>query len=118
MMKVFNFDQGNMNVIQAALENRLTEDLQTASVLADGEDKDCVLDSIQTTRETLTKIKDQSLQELAERCMSYFWDRLSNEGIDNPDVEWLAASMGIDDEDELLTLFIQAGFEEVSDDYD
>lgn len=80
MMKVFNFDQGNMNVIQAALENRLTEDLQTASVLADGEDKDCVLDSIQTTRETLTKIKDQSLQELAERCMSYFWDRLSNEG--------------------------------------
>ena len=33
------------------------------------------------------------------------------EGIDNPDVEWLAEDMGIDEE-ELVELFHEAGFEE------
>ena len=62
-------------------------------------------------RTTKALMKDQSLQELCERCLSYFWDRLSEEGTDNPDVEWLADGMGIDEE-ELKILFREAGFKE------
>lgn len=49
--------------------------------------------------------------ELVERCLSYFWDRLSAEGIDNPDVEWLAEDMGVDEE-ELKELFNELGYTE------
>ena len=51
------------------------------------------------------------MEELCERCLSYFWDRLSIEGIDNPDVEWLAEDMGLTVE-EFIELFHEAGFEE------
>ena len=63
---------------------------------------------IKTTR---TLLKRQRLQELCERCLSYFWDRLSIEGLDNPDVEWLAEDMGLNVE-EFIELFHEAGFKE------
>ena len=63
---------------------------------------------VRTTRKLL---QDQGLQELCEKCLSYFWDRLSEEGVCNPDVEWLSEEMVLT-EQELVELFKQAGFEE------
>ena len=62
-------------------------------------------------RTTAKLLEDMRLQELCEVCLSYFWDRLKEEGIDNPDVEYVADMIGIDEE-ELKMLFKEAGYEE------
>ena len=101
-MKVLNIGTSEMEIIKEALDNRIKEEMEL------GEMSDYDFAHLRTTRKLL---QDQRLQELCERCLSYFWDRLSIEGIDNPDVEWLAEDMGIDEE-ELVELFHEAGFEE------
>ena len=101
-MKVLNIGTSEMEIIKEALDNRIKEEMEL------GEMNDYDFAHLRTTRKLL---RDQRLQELCERCLSYFWDRLSMEGIDNPDVEWLAEDMGIDEE-ELVELFHEAGFEE------
>ena len=101
-MKVLNIGTSEMEIIKEALDNRIKEEMEL------GEMSDYDFAHLRTTRKLL---RDQRLQELCERCLSYFWDRLSMEGIDNPDVEWLAEDMGIDEE-ELVELFHEAGFEE------
>ena len=101
-MKVLNIGTLEMEIIKEALDNRIKEEMEL------GEMSDYDFAHLRTTRKLL---QDQRLQELCERCLSYFWDRLSVEGIDNPDVEWLADDMGITEE-ELVELFREAGFEE------
>ena len=101
-MKVLNIGTSEMEIIKEALDNRIKEEMEL------GEMSDYDFAHLRTTRKLL---QDQRLQELCERCLSYFWDRLSVEGIDNPDVEWLAEDMGITEE-ELVELFKEAGFEE------
>ena len=101
-MKVLNIGTSEMEIIKEALDNRIKEEMEL------GEMSNYDFAHLRTTRKLL---QDQRLQELCERCLSYFWDRLSIEGIDNPDVEWLAEDMGIDEE-ELVELFHEAGFEE------
>ena len=101
-MKVLNIGTSEMEIIKEALDNRIKEEMEL------GEMNDYDFAHLRTTRKLL---QDQRLQELCERCLSYFWDRLSIEGIDNPDVEWLAEDMGITEE-ELVELFKEAGFEE------
>ena len=101
-MKVLNIGTSEMEIIKEALDNRIKEEMEL------GEMSDYDFAHLRTTRKLL---QDQRLQELCERCLSYFWDRLSIEGTDNPDVEWLAEDMGIDEE-ELVELFHEAGFEE------
>ena len=101
-MKVLNIGTLEMEIIKEALDNRIKEEMEL------GEMSDYDFAHLRTTRKLL---QDQRLQELCERCLSYFWDRLSMEGIDNPDVEWLADGMGITEE-ELVELFREAGFEE------
>lgn len=101
-MKVLNIGTSEMEIIKEALDNRIKEEMEL------GEMSDYDFAHLRTTRKLL---QDQRLQELCERCLSYFWDRLSVEGIDNPDVEWLADDMGITEE-ELVELFREAGFKE------
>ena len=101
-MKVLNIGTSEMEIIKEALDNKIKEEMEL------GEMSDYDFAHLRTTRKLL---QDQRLQELCERCLSYFWDRLSMEGTDNPDVEWLAEDMGIDEE-ELVELFHEAGFEE------
>ena len=101
-MKVLNIGTSEMEIIKEALDNRIKEEMEL------GEMSDYDFAHLRTTRKLL---QDQRLQELCERCLSYFWDRLSVEGIDNPDVEWLADDMGITEE-ELVELFKEAGFKE------
>ena len=101
-MKVLNIGTSEMEIIKEALDNKIKEEMEL------GEMSNYDFAHLRTTRKLL---QDQRLQELCERCLSYFWDRLSIEGTDNPDVEWLAEDMGIDEE-ELVELFHEAGFEE------
>ena len=101
-MKVLNIGTAEMEIIKEALDKKIKEEMEL------GEMSDYDFAHLRTTRKLL---QDQRLQELCERCLSYFWDRLSVEGIDNPDVEWLADDMGITEE-ELVMLFKEAGYEE------
>ena len=101
-MKVLNIGTSEMEIIKEALDSKIEEEMEL------GEMNDYDFAHLRTTRKLL---RDQRLQELCERCLSYFWDRLSMEGIDNPDIEWLVEDMGLDEE-ELIELFHEAGFEE------
>ena len=110
-MKVLNIGTSEMEIIEEALDylggtyNQMIQGEEDKKLKEEFEYKEAHI------RTTCKIIKDQRLQELCERCLSYFWDRLSIEGTDNPDVEWLAEDMGIDEE-ELVELFHEAGFEE------
>lgn len=110
-MKVLNIGTSEMDIIEEALDylggtyNQMIQGEEDKKLKEEFEYREAHI------RTTCKIIKDQRLQELCERCLSYFWDRLSMEGIDNPDVEWLAEDMGIDEE-ELVELFHEAGFEE------
>ena len=63
---------------------------------------------VRTTRKLL---EDMRLQELCERCLSYFWDRFEDMGCSSEEIEWLMEDMGIGEE-EMRGLFREAGFEE------
>lgn len=110
-MKVLNIGTSEMEIIEEALDylggtyNQMIQGEEDKKLKEEFEYREAHI------RTTCKIIKDQRLQELCERCLSYFWDRLSIEGTDNPDVEWLAEDMGIDEE-ELVELFHEAGFEE------
>lgn len=110
-MKVFNIGDSEVNVIKDALEYYGgTYELQVSNE-KDPQVRAAAEYEASHIRTTHTLLKDMRLQELCERCLSYFWDRFSEEGIDNPDVEYLADEMGID-EYELRELFREAGYEE------
>lgn len=110
-MKVFNIGNSEVSIIEEALSHK--EDLYRSMLQGNmsmnaRRDTEYELAHVRTIGKL---IKDQRLQELCERCLSYFWDRLSAEGLDNPDVEYLADDMGIGEE-ELKELFREAGYEE------
>ena len=108
-MKVLNIGTSELKIIGDALEyyGRVFEMQarnETSQEIRDVAEYEAA--HIRTTKKLL---QDMRLQELCERSLSYFWDRLVAEGLDNPDVEYLADDMGIseielktddDDEDE------------------
>ena len=110
-MKVLNIGTSEMEIIEEALDYLGG----TYNQMIQGEDDKKLKEEFEYReahiRTTCKIIKDQRLQELCERCLSYFWDRLSIEGTDNPDVEWLAEDMGLNVE-EFIELFHDAGFGE------
>ena len=110
-MKVFRIGTSEVRLIEEALE--VLEDINSNALKneMDSKVKEIVNYNISHMRTTRKLLSDRSLQELCERCLSYFWDRLNAEGIDNPDVEWLAEDMGLTEE-ELIELFNEAGFKE------
>ena len=114
-MKVLNIGTSEMGYIEEGL--KLVEEKKYGSYTVakcmrlPQEDIDKEEYEVSHIRTTSKLLQDQRLQELCERCLSYFWDRLSIEGIDNPDVEWLAEDMGLNVE-EFIELFHEAGFEE------
>ena len=105
-MRVLNIGTLEMGIIEEALEayQEIMEEhldmLEEEDVLATQQD----IDLIKTTRKLL---QEQRLQELCERCLSYFWDEYQMTG----DFGDLVDDMGIDDE-ELVELFKEAGFGE------
>ena len=101
-MKVLNIGTSEMEIIKEALDNRIKEEMEL------GEMSDYDFAHLRTTMKLL---RDQRLQELCERCLSYFWDMYKEMGCLSDQLEELADDMGIDDE-ELVELFKEAGFEE------
>ena len=105
-MRVLNIGTLEIGIIDEALEayQEIMEEhldmLEEEDVLATQQD----IDLIKTTRKLL---QEQRLQELCERCLSYFWDEYQMTG----DFGDLVDDMGIDDE-ELVELFKEAGFGE------
>ena len=106
-MKVLNIGTSEMDIIEEALDylggtyNQMLQGEKDKKLKEELEYKEAHI------RTTCKIIKDQRLQELCERCLSYFWDEYQMTG----DFGDLVDDMGIDDE-ELVKLFKEAGFEE------
>ena len=97
-MKVLNIGTSEMEIIKEALDSKIEEEMEL------GEMNDYDFAHLRTTRKLL---QDQRLQELCERCLSYFWDEYKMTG----DLGDFIDDMGLDEE-ELVELFHEAGFEE------
>ena len=111
-MKVFRIGTAEVRLIEEALE--VLEDINSNALKneMDSKEKEIVNYNISHMRTTRKLLSDRSLQELCERCLSYFWDRLIDGGsAEWSEIDYLADSMGINDE-ELVELFREAGFEE------
>ena len=101
-MKVLNIGTSEMEIIKEALDSKIEEEMEL------GEMSDYDFAHLRTTRKLL---QDQRLQELCERCLSYFWDMYKEMGGFCDLLEELIDDMGITEE-ELVELFKEAGFEE------
>ena len=110
-MKVLNIGTSEMEIIKESLDylggtyNGMIQAEQDEKTKEEMKYKEAHI------RTTCRLVKDMRLQELCEKCLSYFWDLLSEEGVCNPDVEWLSEEMVLT-EQELMELFKEAGFEE------
>ena len=101
-MKVLNIGTSEMEIIKEALDSKIEEEMDL------GEMNDYDFGHLRTTRKLL---QDQRLQELCERCLSYFWDMYKEMGGFCDLLEELIDDMGITEE-ELVELFKEAGYEE------
>ena len=101
-MKVLNIGTSEMEIIKEALDSKIEDEMDL------GEMDDYDFAHLRTTRKLL---QDQRLQELCERCLSYFWDMYKEMGGFCDLLEEFIDDMGIDEE-ELVELFHEAGFEE------
>ena len=101
-MKVLNIGTSEMEIIKEALDNRIKEEMEL------GEMSNYDFAHLRTTRKLL---QDQRLQELCERCLSYFWDMYKEMGGFCDLLGEVMDDMGLDEE-ELVELFKEAGFEE------
>ena len=110
-MKVFRIGNSEVEIIEQALDTRMALYNDLMKKARNEQVRQCIEYDQAHIRTTKALLKDQCLQELCEKCLSFFWDRLSMEGTDNPDVEWLADEIGIS-EDELVALFREAGYNE------
>ena len=110
-MKVLNIGTSEMDIIEEALDylggtyNQMIQGEKDKKLKGELEYKEAHI------RTTCKIIKDQRLQELCERCLSYFWDMYKEMGGFCDLLEELIDDMGID-EDELVELFHEAGYEE------
>ena len=110
-MKVLNIGTTELGIIEDSLEYYESVCEAWVKNEKDTQVKEEAIHMSSQVRQTRKLLQDQGLQELCEKCLSYFWDRLSTEGVCNPDVEWLSEEM-ILTEQELMELFKEAGFEE------
>lgn len=111
-MKVYNIGTSEQELIIEALE--WLADTEASALKNEADKKEAALMEYQLahTITTTELLSDQRLQELCERCLSYFADRLFDGGsVEWPEVESLADDMGLDDE-ELKELFREAGYGE------
>ena len=110
-MKVLNIGTSEMDIIEEALDylggtyNQMIQGEKDKKLKEELEYREAHI------RTTCKIIKDQRLQELCERCLSYFWDMYKEMGGFCDLLEELIDDMGIDEE-ELVELFKEAGYEE------
>ena len=110
-MKVLNIGTSEMDIIEEALDYLGG----TYNKMIQGEEDKKLKEGLEYReahiRTTVKLLEDQRLQELCERCLSYFWDMYKEMGGFCDLLEELIDDMGIDEE-ELVELFKEAGFEE------
>ena len=106
-MKVLRIGTSEVRLIEEAVE--VLEDINSNALKneMDSKEKEIVNYNISHMRTTRKLLSDRSLQELCERCLSYFWSEYKMTG----DFGDLLDDMGLDEE-ELVELFHEAGFEE------
>lgn len=105
-MKVLEIGTSELALIDEALKEH-QEFMEEHLDMFDEEDVLEAQDDIAHIKTTRALLKRQRLQELCERCLSYFWDEYKMTG----DFGDLVDDMGIENE-ELVELFKAAGFEE------
>lgn len=110
-MKIYNIGNGEVLLIEEALE--VLEDINANALKNEMEaaEKAEIEYNLAHIRTTRTLMRDQRLQELCERCLSYFWDMYKEMGCLSDQLEELADDMGLTEE-ELVLLFREAGYEE------
>ena len=101
-MKVLNIGTSEMEIIKEALDNKIKEEMEL------GKMSDYDFAHLRTTRKLL---QDQRLQELCERILGYVWSMYQEVDAFTDDILDIADDMGINEE-ELVELFHEAGFEE------
>lgn len=110
-MKVLNIGTSEMGIIEEALDYLGGTYKQMIQGEKDKKLKEELEYKEAHIRTTCKIIKDQRLQELCERCLSYFWDMYKEMGGFCDLLGEFIDDMGID-EDELVELFHEAGYEE------
>ena len=105
-MKVLEIGTSELALIDEALEE-YQECMEEHLDMLEEEDVLEAQDDIVHIKTTRALLKRQRLQELCERCLSYFWDEYKMTG----DFGDLADDMRITEE-ELVELFKEAGYEE------
>ena len=105
-MKVLEIGTSELRLIDEVLKE-YQELVEEHLDLLEEEDIPSTQDYIAHIKTIRTLLKRQRLQELCERCLSYFWDDYKMMGGFGDFLD----DMGLDDE-ELVELFKEAGFEE------
>ena len=105
-MKVLEIGTSELRLIDEVLKEYQELEEEHLDLLEE-EDIPATQDYIAHIKTTRTLLKRQRLQELCERCLSYFWDDYKMMGGFGDFLD----DMGLDDE-ELVELFHEAGFEE------
>ena len=109
-MKVLEIGTSELRLIDEVLKEYQELEEEHLDLLEE-EDIPSTQDYIAHIKTIRTLLKRQRLQELCERCLSYFWDMYKEMGGFCDLLEELIDDMGIDEE-ELVELFHEAGFEE------
>ena len=105
-MKVLEIGTSELRLIDEVLKEYQELEEEHLDLLEE-EDIPATQDYIAHIKTIRTLLKRQRLQELCERCLSYFWDDYKMMGGFGDFLD----DMGLDDE-ELVELFHEAGFEE------
>ena len=109
-MKVLEIGTSELVLIDEVLKE-YQESVEEHLDMLDEEDIASAQDDIAHVKTIRTLLKRQRLQELCERCLSYFWDMYKEMGGFCDLLGEFMDDMGIDEE-ELVELFHEAGFEE------
>lgn len=109
-MVVLNLNQKDMATVVDALDCYCDSFAHMRDSACNNEDREEMAKMTEYSYELYQKVKDMSLQELAERCMSYFWDMVEDNDYVPDEFEELAEDMGLSS-DEVIELFRKAGFE-------
>ena len=109
-MKVLEIGTSELRLIDEVLKEYQELEEEHLDLLEE-EDIPSTQDYIAHIKTIRTLLKRQRLQELCERCLSYFWDMYKEMGGFCDLLGEFMDDMGITEE-ELVELFKEAGFEE------
>ena len=108
-MVVLNLNQKDMATVLDALDCYSDSFAHMRDSAGDDKDREEMAKMTEYSSELRQKAKEMDLQELAERCMGYFWDMYEEMGSFCDELEELREDMGLE-ESELVELFRKAGF--------